>query len=112
MIKYYNDKGQWADPRDPMHTVTTKDRMGLVTVTIKGEEYVIVDIGMRMLTARELFNAQGFDPDYIIDPIYKGKPLTKTMQVAKCGNAVPPQWPEALIRANAPQLCIPKKLAV
>jgi DNA (cytosine-5)-methyltransferase 1 len=51
----------------PLGTVTTKDRFGLVTVTIGGEEYVIVDIGMRMLTPRELFNAQGFPPDYIID---------------------------------------------
>jgi DNA (cytosine-5)-methyltransferase 1 len=59
--------------REPLHTVTTKDRFGLVTVTIEGEEYVIVDIGMRMLTPRELFNAQGFPPDYIIDRDAEGR---------------------------------------
>lgn len=111
MFKYYNDKGQYANPADPMHTVTVKDRMGLVMVTIGGEPYVITDIGMRMLSSRELFNAQGFRPDYIIDPEYNGKPMTKTAQVAKCGNSVPPQWPDALLRANAPQLCVPRKIA-
>lgn len=99
LLKYY---GTDQDPQlgEPLHTVTTKDRYGLVTVTIAGEEYVIVDIGMRMLTPRELFNAQGFPPDYIIDRDAHGKPLTKTAQVAKCGNSVCPPLAEALVRAN------------
>lgn len=99
LLKYY---GTDQDPQvgEPLHSVTTKDRFGLVTVTIAGEEYVIVDIGMRMLTPRELFNAQGFSPDYIIDHDSAGKPITKTAQVAKCGNSVCPPLSEALVRAN------------
>src|SRR5690606_14953126 len=63
LLKYYGNESEGHDPEGPLGTVTTKDRFGLVTVTIEGEEYVIVDIGMRMLTPRELFNAQCFPPD-------------------------------------------------
>jgi DNA (cytosine-5)-methyltransferase 1 len=99
LLKYY---GTDQDPRlgEPLHSCTTKDRFGLVTVTIEGEEYVIVDIGMRMLTPRELFNAQGFPPDYIIDRDAEGRPITKTAQVAKCGNSVCPPIARALAGAN------------
>ncbi|OYW83993.1 MAG: hypothetical protein B7Z20_11700 [Sphingobium sp. 32-64-5] len=102
LIKYYggisSDEGHGLT--DPLGTVTVQDRFGLVTVTIEGEEYVIVDIGMRMLTPRELFNAQGFPPDYIIDVDATGRAITKTAQVAKCGNSVCPPLAEALARAN------------
>ncbi len=80
--------------------MTTKDRFGLVIVTIDGEDYAIVDIGMRMLSPRELFLAQGFAPEYIIDLMVNGKPLTKTAQVRMCGNSVSPVMSEALARAN------------
>ena len=83
-----------------MHTVVGKDKMSLVTVRIDGEEYVITDIGMRMLQPRELFNAQGFPRDYIIDPLYNGKPLSKSAQVRMCGNSVCPQVAAALVKAN------------
>jgi len=97
LLKYY---GSDQDPRleEPLHTITTKDRFGLVTV--KGEQYQIVDIGMRMLSPRELFWAQGFDDSYIIDPIFNGKPMTKTAQVRMCGNSVSPYPAAALVRAN------------
>ncbi len=97
LVKYY---GQGIGQRltDPAATVTTKDRMGLVTVA--GEDYVIADIGLRMLTPRELFDAQGFPPDYIIDLIYNGRPLPKSKQVRACGNSVCPPLAEALVRAN------------
>ena len=65
-----------------------------------GEEYVLTDIGMRMLTPRELFLCQGFPADYVIDPIYEGAPLTKTAQVRCVGNSVSPDVAEALVRAN------------
>lgn len=106
LIKYF---GTDQDPQlgEPLHTVTTKDRFGLITVTIEGEEYVIVDIGMRMLTPRELFNAQGFPADYVIDRDAQGNPMTKTAQVAKCGNSVCPPLSRALVRANAPSLSQP-----
>lgn len=71
-----------------------------MTVTIDGEEYAIVDIGMRMLTPRELFRANGTDDDVVIDPMWNGKPITKTDQIRLCGNMVPPQWAEELIAAN------------
>lgn len=102
LLKYYgSDIGQ--DINGPLHTVTTKDRFGLVT--IKGQDYKIVDISMRMLQPRELFNAQGFPDNYIIDHDYTGKPYPKTAQVARCGNAVPPPFAEALVKANLPELC-------
>lgn len=100
LIKYYGNEQDGHGLGNPLGTVTVQDRFGLVTVTIDGEEYVIVDIGMRMLSPRELFNAQGFPPDYIIDRDAQGKPMTKTAQVAKCGNSVCPPLAEALVRAN------------
>ena len=104
LIKYYGNEQDGHGLESPIGTVTVQDRFGLVTVTIEGEEYVIVDIGMRMLTPRELFNAQGFPPDYIIDADAEGRPITKTAQVAKCGNSVCPPLAEALVRANMADL--------
>jgi DNA (cytosine-5)-methyltransferase 1 len=99
LTKYYGqDQDQGVD--EPLHTATAKARFGLVTVTIAGTEYVIVDIGMRMLTPRELFRAQGFPDSYVIDPEYNGKPLTKTAQIRMCGNSVCPPVAEAIVRAN------------
>ena len=97
LLKYY---GTDQDPRlrEPLHTVTTKDRFGLVTVA--GVDYQIIDIGMRMLQPRELFRAQGFPDSYVIDPMIDSKPLTKTAQVRMCGNSVCPQVAGALVRAN------------
>lgn len=101
LLKYY---GSDQDPRleEPLHTVTSRDRFGLVIVTIEGEDYAIVDIGMRMLTKREQFNAQGFPPDYVIDRDSEGRPITGTAQQAKCGNSVCPPLAKALVEANAP----------
>lgn len=97
LIKYY---GTDQDPqlRIPMHTVTTKDRFGLVTVA--GEDYVIADIGMRMLQPRELYRAQGFPDTYRIDIDVAGKLLTKTAQVRMCGNSVCPPVARAIVAAN------------
>jgi DNA (cytosine-5)-methyltransferase 1 len=82
-----------------MHTLTTKDRFGLVTV--HGEEYQIVDIGMRMLTPRELYLAQGFPGSYIIgDDPSQGLSLPKPAQVRMCGNSVSPPPAESIVRAN------------
>jgi DNA (cytosine-5)-methyltransferase 1 len=116
LLKYY---GTDQDPRlaEPLHTVTTKDRYGLVT--IQGQDYEIIDIGLRMLAPHELYRAQGFPAGYIIDEIpdparlfVDGRqvegdplalprvPLTKSAQVRMCGNSVCPPLSEALIRAN------------
>jgi len=80
-------------------------------VSIDGAEYAIADIGMRMLSAKELYAAQGFPADYIIDFEWNGKPLTKTAQVRMVGNSVSPPLPAALVRANLPQLCPAEKVA-
>lgn len=74
-------------------------------VTIKGVIYRIVDIGMRMLQPHELYAAQGFPSWYIIDRDYRGVKYAKDKQVARCGNAVPPPFAEALVRANLPEMC-------
>ena len=96
----YNGQSTGQQPDAPIGTLDTTDRYALVTVTIDGEEYAIVDIGMRMLTPPELFAAQGFGPGYVIDPIGpNGKPLTKTAQIRACGNAVPPDFADAIVSA-------------
>lgn len=97
LMKYYKAD---QDPRleEPLHTVTTKHRFALVT--IRGEDYIIADIGMRMLAPHELFRAQGFRSNYILNPLVNGKPLSKTAQVRMCGNSVCPPLAEALVRAN------------
>ncbi|MFW0821145.1 DNA cytosine methyltransferase [Klebsiella aerogenes] len=74
-------------------------------VTIKGVVYRIVDIGMRMLQPHELYRAQGFPEGYVIDRDYRGNKYSKEKQVARCGNAVPPPFAEALVRANLPEMC-------
>lgn len=106
LIKYYGDAtGQ--DIKDPLDTVTTKDRFGLVTIA--GVDYQIVDIGLRMLEPKELYGCQGFPDDYIIDHDYTGKEYPRSEQVRRCGNAVCPPIPEALVKANLPELCVAKR---
>lgn len=107
LIKYYGQGiGQAID--QPLDTIVSKDRFGLVT--IQGEDYQIVDIGMRMLQPHELYEAQGFPKDYIIDRDYTGQMYPKSKQVARCGNSVPPPFAEALVRANLPELACKRKL--
>lgn len=77
----------------------------ILLLDVDGTLYFISDIGLRMLTPRELYAANGFPPDYIIDHDYTGKAYGKTKQVARCGNAVPPPFAEALVRANLPEMC-------
>ncbi|MGG1986077.1 DNA cytosine methyltransferase [Brevibacillus brevis] len=101
MAYYGSSVGQKTD--EPLGTVTTRDRFGLVT--IHGQDYQIVDIGMRMLEPHELFAAQGFPDTYIIDRDADGKSYPKSAQVARCGNSVPPPFAEALVRANLPEMC-------
>jgi DNA (cytosine-5)-methyltransferase 1 len=108
LLKYYgSDVGQRMT--EPLHTITTKDRFGLVT--IHGEDYQIVDIGMRMLEPHELFKGQGFPQHYIIDRDIDGKPYSKAAQVARCGNAVPPPFAKVLAEANLPEHCRKEEIA-
>lgn len=102
LIKYYG-QGTGQDIKTPLDTVTAKDRFGLVT--INGVDYRIVDIGLRMLEPRELYGCQGFPDDYIIDHDYTGKIYPRSEQVRRCGNAVCPPIPAALVHANLPEIC-------
>ena len=111
MMRYYGEGGQWSDLRDPMTTITTKDRMALVTVTIKGTPYVIVDIGLRMLEPRELFRAQDFPNSYIIDRGHDGRKFSKSTQVRMVGNSVNPMMAVGFLALNAPQLAVQRKVA-
>lgn len=101
LISYYGTENLSACDA-PAPTVTTKDRLGLVTVFVKGTPYVIVDICLRMLQPHELYRAQGFPASYIIDKGADGKPFTKTEQVHMCGNSVSPPPMAAIARANDP----------
>ena len=107
LIKYYG-QGTGQDIKEPLDTVTARDRFGLVT--IEGVDYQIVDIGLRMLEPRELYGCQGFPDDYIIDHDYTGKTYPRSEQVRRCGNAVCPPIPAALVRANLPELCVAKRM--
>lgn len=102
LVKYFSN-GAAKSVDEPLDTVTTKDRFALVT--IHGEQYIITDIKMRMLQPRELFNAQGFPRNYVIDHDAEGHPYGKSKQVARCGNAVTPPVPAALVRSNLPEMC-------
>lgn len=110
LISYYGTENISAADA-PAPTITTKDRLGLVTVTIKGTPYVIVDICLRMLQPAELYKAQGFPADYIISHGADGKPFTKTQQVHMCGNSVSPPPMAALARANDPWRVVEQQAA-
>lgn len=106
LIKYYGE-GTGQDIKEPLDTITSRDRFGLVT--INGVDYQIVDIGLRMLEPRELYGCQGFPDDYIIDHDYTGKTYPRSEQVRRCGNAVCPPIPAALVKANLPELCVAER---
>src|SRR5690606_28274070 len=96
----YYGQGTALDLDKPLPTVTTRDRMALVTVVIRGTPYVIVDIGLRMLKPHELYRAQGFPPGYIIDRTADGRPISNTHAVRMVGNSVSPPPLRALAEAN------------
>ena len=106
LVKYYG-QGTGQSVTEPLDTIPTHDRFGLVT--IQGTDYQIVDIGLRMLEPRELYGCQGFPEDYVIDRDYTGKAYPRSEQVKRCGNAVCPPIPAALVRANLPELCIAER---
>ena len=102
LTKYYGEGSQDQSLADPLHTIPTVDRFGLVTVA--GHRYAISDIGMRMLEPHELYAAQGFPPSYQFAPVIDGKRLPKRAQVRMCGNSVSPPMAAALVRANVPDM--------
>lgn len=116
-LSTYYGNGSIVRPDQPANTITTKDRLNLVTVTIDGQTYAISDIGLRMFQPKELFAAQGFPEDYIhtwgyfinSDGQLERKPLTKTAQVKMCGNSVSPPLAAALAGANVPEMITHQK---
>jgi len=109
LIKYYGTGGA-VSLEEPLDAITSKARFGLVT--IKGQDYQIVDIGMRMLEPHELYRCQGFPADYIhefINPA-TGKPLPKHAQVRMVGNSVPPGLARALVQANIPRWALQREM--
>lgn len=106
LIKYYG-QGTGQGVEEPLDTITSRDRFGLVTVN--GVDYQIVDIGLRMLGPKELYGCQGFPSDYIIDHDYTGKSYPRSEQVKRCGNAVCPPLPAALVKANLPEMCVAQR---
>ncbi|HCF1980600.1 TPA: DNA cytosine methyltransferase [Pseudomonas aeruginosa] len=102
LMRYHSTGGQWAKLDNPLTTITTKDRLALVTVWISGSPYVIVDIRLRMLKPRELYRAQGFPDSYIIERGHNGQRFTLSQQVHMCGNSVSPNTMAAYARANDP----------
>ncbi|WP_445392567.1 DNA cytosine methyltransferase [Stenotrophomonas pavanii] len=100
LMRYYGTGGQHGELDDPLATITTKDRLALVTVHLSGIPYVIVDIGLRMLKPHELFRAQGFPASYIIDRTQDGRQVSNSRAVAMVGNSVSPPPLIAILEAN------------
>lgn len=109
LMRYYGEGGQWGDLRNPMQTITTKDRLALVTVHVRGIPHVIVDVGLRMLLPRELYRAQDFPENYIIEVGHDGRKFPKSAQVRMVGNSVDPVQAMAYIKANAAGLSVQKE---
>ncbi|SEJ56904.1 DNA (cytosine-5)-methyltransferase 1 [Pseudomonas linyingensis] len=101
LVNYYGN-GDAREIEQPLDTITTRDRLALVTVWIGGDPYLIVDICLRMLQPHELYQAQGFPPNYIITHGHDGRRFTKSEQVHMCGNSVSPPPMAAIARANDP----------
>ncbi|HDX0923940.1 TPA: DNA cytosine methyltransferase [Stenotrophomonas maltophilia] len=100
LMRYYGTGGQHGELDEPLATITTKDRLALVTVHLSGVPYVIVDIGLRMLKPHELFRAQGFPASYIIDRTQDGRQVSNSRAVAMVGNSVSPPPLIAILEAN------------
>lgn len=107
LVKYYG-QGTGQEVTEPLDTIPTHDRFGLVT--IQGVDYQIVDIGLRMLEPKELYGCQGFPDDYIIERDHTGKKYSRAEQVKRCGNAVCPPIPAALVKANLPEMCVAERM--
>lgn len=101
------DLGHWPEVRELLNRYCGYHLAAdeIILLVIGGAAYYIRDILLRMLTPRELYNAMGFPPDYIIDRDYTGRAYSRAAQVARCGNAVPPPFAAALVRANLPEWC-------
>jgi DNA (cytosine-5)-methyltransferase 1 len=87
------------------------DDREFVTIDFDGFTFVIIDIGMRMLTPRELYNAQGFPRNYVVDRDVDGNVFSKSVQVSCVGNSVSPPVAAALVAANCNHMAVPERIA-
>lgn len=101
------DLGHWPEIRELLNTYCgyTLGPQDVILFRVGEDWFFLADIGLRMLIPRELYRANGFPDDYKIDRDYLGNEYKKSKQVARCGNAVPPPFAEALVRANLPEWC-------
>lgn len=97
MFQYSNNTGTWAE-------LSLQQKLDIVTVNVQGVPHVIIDIGLRMMAPRELYTAQGFPDNYVIDHGAGGVIFSKSTQVKLVGNSVSPVIPAALARANCPDM--------
>lgn len=111
-IKGSQNLGHWAEVRELLNEYTDHELADdeILLFNLGGAWWFIYDIGMRMLTPRELYRAQGFPEDYIIEFDINGKPYSKKEQIARCGNAVCPPMAEAVVRANFPEYAVQKPI--
>lgn len=109
IMEYYGC-GTGQGLKEPLHTIVTKDRFALLTVL--GNEYVILDIFLRMLKPEELKLGQGFPKDYVIDRDYNGNRYPVSKQVARIGNSVVPIMAQKLVEANCGYLKIGERQPV
>lgn len=107
LVKAGGSLGHWPEIRKLLnqHCGYHLEDDEVILLIIQGIAYYIADITLRMLTPRELYNAMGFPPDYVIDRDYTGRSYGKSKQVARCGNAVCPPMAESMVRANLPEWC-------
>lgn len=99
---------EWVQKYLPSALSTTDLETRTVGVMIAGERWHITDIQLRMFQPAELFKAQGFRDDYIINPRYKGKVISKSAQGRLVGNSVPPPVVTALVNANYVPFYVPQ----
>ena len=100
LVSYYGNSHGAQSVGEPLPTITTRDRFGLVTCEVDGSTYRVADVHLRMLKPEELKLAQGFDPSYVIDHYPDGSRVTKSEQTAKIGNSVCPPMAEKIVAAN------------
>ena len=100
LINYYGN-GEARNPAKPLDTITTKDRLALVTVVYQGATYVIIDITLRMLQPKELYGCQGFPSNYNFERGHDGRTFSKSEQVKMVGNSVSPYPQCALLKVNS-----------
>lgn len=104
LIRYHGETPSWPYNESHLESLSEDERLDLVSITVNGQRWLMVNIGLRMLTPAEAYGCQGFPPDYIIDRGHDGKAFSKSAQFKMCGNSVPPPMGAAHLHAQFPEL--------